>query len=29
MLVAQAQAENEPVISKDELFDDYAVRRIW
>jgi PIN domain nuclease of toxin-antitoxin system len=29
MLIAQAQAENVPVISKDKLFDDYGVRRIW
>jgi PIN domain nuclease of toxin-antitoxin system len=29
MLIAQAQTENLPVISKDKLFDDYAVRRIW
>ena len=29
MLIAQAQAENLVVISKDKLFDDYAVRRIW
>ncbi len=29
MLIAQAQAENVPMISKDRLFDDYGVRRIW
>ncbi len=29
MLAAQAQAENLAVISKDKLFDDYGVRRIW
>ena len=29
MLIAQAQAENVPMISKDKLFDDYGVRRIW
>jgi PIN domain nuclease of toxin-antitoxin system len=29
MLIAQAQAESVPVISKDKLFDDYGVRRIW
>jgi PIN domain nuclease of toxin-antitoxin system len=29
MLIAQAQAENLPIISKDKLFDDYGVRRIW
>ena len=29
MLIAQAQAENVPILSKDKCFDDYAVRRIW
>jgi len=29
MLIAQAQAENMPIISKDVLFDHYRVRRIW
>ena len=29
MLVAQSQAENVPIISKDKLFDEYGVRRIW
>jgi PIN domain nuclease of toxin-antitoxin system len=29
MLIAQAQIENVPVISKDTAFDDLAVRRIW
>jgi PIN domain nuclease of toxin-antitoxin system len=29
MLIAQAQAENMPVVSKDVVFDDYRVRRIW
>ena len=29
MLIAQAQAENMPVVSKDVVFDDYHVRRIW
>lgn len=29
MLAAQAQAEYLAVISKDKLFDDYGVRRIW
>lgn len=29
MLAAQAQAENLQVVSKDALFDDYNVRRIW
>jgi PIN domain nuclease of toxin-antitoxin system len=29
MLVAQSQAENLPLISNDEIFDSYGVRRIW
>jgi PIN domain nuclease of toxin-antitoxin system len=29
MLVAQSQAENLPLISNDEIFDSYKVRRIW
>ncbi len=29
MLIAQAQAENLPVLSNDRVFDDYGVRRIW
>jgi PIN domain nuclease of toxin-antitoxin system len=29
MLVAQAQAENVPIISRDKWFDGYAVRRVW
>ncbi len=29
MLVAQAQAENLPIISNDPVFDSYGVRRIW
>lgn len=29
MLVAQAQAENMPLISNETLFDSYGVRRIW
>lgn len=29
MLAAQAEAENLPVISKDESFDELGVRRIW
>jgi PIN domain nuclease of toxin-antitoxin system len=29
MLIAQAQAENMPVVSNEELFDSYGVRRIW
>jgi PIN domain nuclease of toxin-antitoxin system len=29
MLIAQAQAEKMPVVSKDAVFDHYRVRRIW
>jgi PIN domain nuclease of toxin-antitoxin system len=29
MLVAQAQAENLGIVSNDEVFDDYGVRRFW
>ena len=29
MLIAQAQAENIPLISNETLFDDYGIRRIW
>ena len=29
MLIAQAQAENVPLISNEELLDSYGVRRIW
>jgi PIN domain nuclease of toxin-antitoxin system len=29
MLIAQAQVENLPVITKDDWFDDYSVQRIW
>lgn len=29
MLVAQAQAENIPLISNETLFDSYGVRRLW
>ena len=29
MLIAQAQAENIPVVSKEIVFDTYGVRRIW
>src|SRR6185437_5909245 len=29
MLIAQAQAEDLPIISGDRLFDSYGVRRIW
>jgi PIN domain nuclease of toxin-antitoxin system len=29
MLIAQAQAENMPVVSTDKIFDHYRARRIW
>jgi PIN domain nuclease of toxin-antitoxin system len=29
MLIAQAQAENVPIMSNEVLFDSYGVRRIW
>jgi PIN domain nuclease of toxin-antitoxin system len=29
MLIAQAQAENIPIISNETLFENYGVRRIW
>ena len=29
MLIAQAQAENVPIVSKDAVFDTYGVRRLW
>ena len=29
MLIAQAQAENMPLISNERIFDRYGVRRIW
>lgn len=29
ILMAQAQAENLPIVSNEELFDEYHVRRIW
>jgi PIN domain nuclease of toxin-antitoxin system len=29
MLIAQAQAENLPIVSNEEVFDTYRVRRIW
>lgn len=29
MLIAQAQAENIPLISNESLFDSYGIRRIW
>jgi PIN domain nuclease of toxin-antitoxin system len=29
MLIAQAQAENLPILSKEVIFDAYGLRRIW
>jgi len=29
MLIAQAQAENMPIVSNETIFDNYGVRRIW
>jgi PIN domain nuclease of toxin-antitoxin system len=29
MLIAQAQAENLPIVSNETVFDTYAIRRIW
>lgn len=29
MLIAQAQAEDLPIVSSDRIFDEYHVRRIW
>jgi PIN domain nuclease of toxin-antitoxin system len=29
MLIAQSQAENLPIISRDPVFDDYKLRRLW
>jgi PIN domain nuclease of toxin-antitoxin system len=29
MLIAQALAENIPLVSNETLFDSYAVRRVW
>ena len=29
MLIAQAQAESLPIISKDAIFDSYGIRRLW
>lgn len=29
MLIAQSQAENIPIVSNEELFDSYGVRRLW
>jgi PIN domain nuclease of toxin-antitoxin system len=29
MLIAQAQAESLPIVSKDVIFDSYGIRRLW
>jgi PIN domain nuclease of toxin-antitoxin system len=29
MIIAQGQAENIPIVSRDLAFDDYAIRRLW
>lgn len=29
MLIAQAQASNRAIVSKDKIFDDYKIERIW
>jgi PIN domain nuclease of toxin-antitoxin system len=29
MLIAQAQAEDIPILSNDRIFDEYRVQRIW
>jgi PIN domain nuclease of toxin-antitoxin system len=29
MLIAQARAENIPIVSRESVFDDYGVQRIW
>jgi len=29
MLIAQSQAANMPILSRDSAFDDYAIRRLW
>jgi PIN domain nuclease of toxin-antitoxin system len=29
MIIAQSQAENMPILSRDSAFDDYAIRRLW
>ena len=29
MIIAQGQAENIPILSRDSAFDDYAIRRLW
>jgi len=28
-IIAQGQAENIPILSRDSVFDDYAIRRLW
>ena len=29
LIIAQGQAENIPILSRDPAFDDYAIRRLW
>jgi PIN domain nuclease of toxin-antitoxin system len=29
MIIAQSQAENIPILSRDSVFDDYAIQRLW
>jgi len=29
VLIAQGQAENIPILSRDPAFDDYAIQRLW
>jgi PIN domain nuclease of toxin-antitoxin system len=29
IIIAQSQAENIPILSRDPAFDDYAIRRLW
>lgn len=29
LIIAQGQAENIPILSRDRAFDDYAIRRLW
>ena len=29
MIIAQSQADNIPILSRDSAFDDYAIRRLW
>lgn len=29
MIIAQSQAENIPILSRDSAFDDYSIRRLW